>query len=410
MEKKFEIVNFIDQCRWDALSANNYGLINYAHEDISDDLRMLAHWISYITDRQMPFKKIWEVGGFVFTDMVKHYKDYGEGMSVLSIGSSKSFFVKKTDGKYTFKSKLVAPSNNRMLRKNECLAGNPVEFVSRFYPSDYVSMIYTLHTLEAFNKDFIDYLVAIINNITSANYSCKDLVHGLAYGLYLLTYNENPQTKKEDLSNNSIWIRNAEKRTKAIVKVLADNKAYSDSVHGLFKTIRKYEMKRVWCCLRDYIKSPEFGQNYFKNGLLSRGIDSVLVETLFSDEAKSYLELPGDVWNNNSTFRQCLLSDVEIAEKEKGMKFNKLLRTLYERENIKLGYPEQFDITFDFVPRMCEKNLCNICPFKAISKENNIASICADNEDKYCTVAMVCGGYVCKCKPRHCLLKGVLSL
>ena len=77
MKKKFEIINFIDSCRWDAECANNIGLINYAHEEMSDDLRLITHWICYITDRQMPFEQIWEIAGFVFSDMLKYYKDYG---------------------------------------------------------------------------------------------------------------------------------------------------------------------------------------------------------------------------------------------------------------------------------------------------------------------------------------------
>ena len=59
---------------------------------------------------------------------------------------------------------------------------------------------------------------------------------------------------------------------------------------------------------------------------------------------------------------------------------------------------------------MCEKNLCAICPFKAINEQNDIAKVCADNEDKYCTVAMISSGYIVKCKSNQCLLKGVLAL
>lgn len=409
MRRKFEVINFIDQCRWDATCANNYGLINYAHSDMSDDLKILTHWISYITDRQMPFEQIWEVGGFVFSDMLKHYKDFGEGMNVISIGSPLSFFVEKPDGNYTFKSKLIAPKNNRMLSKNNRPAGEPVSFISRFYPSDYVSMVYTLHTLESFNRDFINYAVAIIKCVTSTSYSCKDLVQGLAYGLYILTYDNIGQPSKE-LLDESTWLTKAEHRTETILSLIADSKAFRSRVKKFYERNLQYGVKRVWCCLRDYIKSPEFGQTYFRNGLQSRGVDYALVEALFSDEAKSHFELPGDVWNNNSTFRKCLLSDVNLSVKENGMAFNKLLRILYERENIAVGYPEQFDATFDFVPRMCEKSLCNICPFKAVNEQNEIAQICANSEDKYCTIAMISGGYICKCKPRQCSLKGILSL
>ena len=409
MRKKFEVINFIDQYRWDAACANNYNFINYAHSDMSDDLKLLTHWISYITDRQMPFEQIWEVGGFVFSDMLKHYKDLGEGMNVLSIGSPLSFFEEKVDGKYTFKSKLLAPKNNRMLNKNNCPEGEPVSFVSRFYPSDYVSMVYTLHTLDAFNRDFIDYVVAIIKCLTNTTCSCKDLVRGLAYGLYILTYDNIGQPSKEHL-DDTIWIKNAEIRTETILSLISDNKTFHRCVQRFYERDGQYRIKRVWCCLRDYIKSPEFGDKYFKHGLLCRGIDPALVEILFSYEAKQYFELPGDVWNNNSAFRKCLLNDVKLSLKETKMPFNKLLRILYEREDIRIGYPEQFDATFDFVPRMCEKNLCDICPFKAVSEQNEIAKICVNNEDKYCTVAMISGGYIGKCKPNQCSLKVTISL
>lgn len=408
MKKKFEIINFIDSCRWDAECANNIGLINYAHEEMSDDLRLLTHWICYITDRQMPFEQIWEIAGFVFSDMLKYYKDYGKGMSVLTIDNSDSFFVRKPDGNYVFKSKTLAPGDNGVLLKNNRPLGEPVTFISRFYPSDYLSMLYTLFTLEQFKYDFLVYATAVIRCITSIPYSCKDLVQGLAYGFYILTYNSIGQPSKEHLDDER-WIIKARKRTKAIIDTLSDSDNFRKRVNTFYKRGRQYGIKRVWCCLRDYIKSPEFGERYFRRGLLSRGIEAEIVNMLFSYEAKCYLELPGDVWNNNSTFRNCLLADEEISSEENKMPFNKLLRRLFEHENIDVGYPEQFDTTFDFVPRMCEKGNCRICPFKAIREGNDIYSLCVDNENKFCTVALVCGGYICRCKGDDCSLKKLLE-
>ena len=56
-------------------------------------------------------------------------------------------------------------------------------------------------------------------------------------------------------------------------------------------------------------------------------------------------------------------------------------------------YPEQFDVTFDFVPRMCEKKLCEACPFG----KNGAELICIPDKDKYCPVALISCGYVFKC-------------
>ena len=83
------------------------------------------------------------------------------------------------------------------------------------------------------------------------------------------------------------------------------------------------------------------------------------------------------------------------------MSFNKLLRQIYNKENIVEGYPEQFDVTFDFVPRMCDRNNCDICPFNT---KNKIKNICVKDSNKYCTVALVSCNYKCKCDPKGCEL------
>ena len=269
-------------------------------------------------------------------------------------------------------------------------------------------MFYTLHTLEAYHRDFINYIVAVIESVSSHAYSPKTLIQGLAYGLYLLSYGNIGQLSSKDL-NSTNWGINAKERTEKIRFLLSNSTDFHKAFESFFRRGKQYAIKRVWCCLRDYLKSVEFGETYLKNGLDDRGVDNNLIEMLFSDEAKSYLELPGDVWNNSAIFRKCLLSDVELSERERSMAFNKLIRILYEREKIMFGYPEQFDTTFDFVPRMCERDLCNICPFMAIKERNNISNICSDNEDKYCTVAMIVGGYFCMCKPEQCLLKDILA-
>ena len=106
MKNEFAVVNFLDECRWDSENLNNYNLINYAHNDLSNEEKLLTHWISYITDRQMPFEEVWDVGGFVFSDMVKHYRSEGE--AVIEYGASNSFFTGSA-----FCSRLPCPSDNK---------------------------------------------------------------------------------------------------------------------------------------------------------------------------------------------------------------------------------------------------------------------------------------------------------
>ena len=62
-------------------------------------------------------------------------------------------------------------------------------------------------------------------------------------------------------------------------------------------------------------------------------------------------------------------------------------------EEINDFYPEQFDITFDFVPRMCSKKLCDVCPFG----QKGVELVCIPSEDKYCPIAFLSCGYTAKC-------------
>ena len=72
-----------------------------------------------------------------------------------------------------------------------------------------------------------------------------------------------------------------------------------------------YNQKRAWCSLRDYLKSQEFSA-YFKNALIQYRIQENTINKVFSEKSYSQLELPGDVWNNNSKFRNCILSNTEF--------------------------------------------------------------------------------------------------
>jgi len=120
------------------------------------------------------------------------------------------------------------------------------------------------------------------------------------------------------------------------------------------------------------------------------------------------IELPGDVWNNSPLFRNNLLANVlDIDSVPKGWGMPKIIRELYSqlknKEEINDFYPEQFDVTFDFVPRMCNKKLCNVCPFG----QNGVESICIPTPNKYCPVALLTSGYITRCvgDQDECILK-----
>ena len=318
MINKFEIVNFLDNCRWESTIKNNYGLINYSKTNLSNNLKLLTHWISYITDRQMKFEIIWDVGGFVFSDMLYNYKVSNNGMDVLNPNYSKSNFIKKQNGQLTFISNTLvceSPTQNGklLLNKYGFKDEDRIEFVSRFFPADYVSIFYTLHTLETFNKDFFDFIIKVLNNV--AEQSPQNLVKTLAYSLYLLTYDNIGQPTAKSINYEKL-LKIAENRTTTIHTIIDNSTLLKQNVEKFYKNGQQYKIKRIWCCIRDYLKSDEFCTKCFKAELLKRNVNKKIINNLFSEDAKKTVELPGDVWNNNSIFRNCLLKDVDLSPKE----------------------------------------------------------------------------------------------
>lgn len=407
IKEKFKVVNFLDKCRWKVNNSginDNYNLINYVNDNISNDTKLLAHWISYITDRQMPYEQIWDIGGFVFSDMVVSYKN--NGLSVLEIDNDKSFFCRKDGSKYVFRSKTLPEKKQaeRIQRYNrEQSVG--IEFIPRFYPTDYICMYYTLHTLEfeKFDKNFVKYLSSVIRCILNITTDCSQIIKGLIYGLYILTYEHVGRVKSDELTSIN-WSDKAHKRTEAIKDLLKNPEIYAKKVKEFYESGKQYKSsKRIMCSLRDYIKSPEF-RELFKEELRCNDMPENIINKIFSEEACSYIDLPGDIWNNNSTFRNCLLKNIdpplEDSEKLQKLSLGELLRLIYnkkEKYGIEIGYPEQFDVTFDLVPRMCKKNNCNICPL-SISNERDLDKICVKNDGKFCGIALASCGYKYECK------------
>lgn len=71
----FKVMSFYDKIRWGSIS--NYDTINFFRDNLDVDTKILTHWLCYITDRQMPYKRIWDLGGFVFSELVDEYKTKG---------------------------------------------------------------------------------------------------------------------------------------------------------------------------------------------------------------------------------------------------------------------------------------------------------------------------------------------
>lgn len=395
----FKIISFYDKVRWNSIS--NYNLINFYKSDLDDDTKILTHWLCYISDRQMAFERIWEVGGFVFSELVNNLKE-NNNIELLKPNQVNSFIHENGNGGYAFTSKSKVNNNSVLLKSYGYIKDDIVKFTPRYYPSDYYSILFTFDILSEYNYSLTRYIADQINKYKEKD----DLIQRILFSLYLLTYFEIGQPKKTDIDNFEKNIEKAEIRTKKVLSILNENKKF-EKEFSIFKKDTIFNQKRAWCSLRDFFKSPEFNA-YFKKSLEKENIDT---SQLFTLKSFRQFELPGDVWNNNSKFRNCILENTEYENSKKSL--NKILRDYYEKNigDLDKSYPEQFDITFDFAPRMCENNNCDICPIGLLkgNENSNFEKTCIFDSKYYCPVTLTNCNYKIDCFGKECeLIKNIM--
>lgn len=416
---KLDIIDFFDEARWSKENnCKDYLNYKYSEETISNHEKILIHWLTYIMDRQMPYEQIWNIGAYIFNDIVR---DYWQGKSVeqlLNVNKSNSYFKlfnqkNNKDADYFFWTK--KSEDNKLLDKyynqNEKkkiyeISSDEIIFKSRFYTSDYFSIYNTLYILNDLKnsghikeKSIISYMEKIIQ--VNKELTVSEIINKIAYGLYILTYSNIGQPKKEAIEN---FCKNEKDEARKKIKeclekikiFLANKERLQDEIKYYKKDI--YNSKRIWCCIRDYIRDNYYS-SYFKSELKD-DIKYILFESNGNprNETLNALILPGDVWNNNSIFRSCFFGEEEIKNREQ---LNKWLKENYDKYNC-----EKMDITFSFVPKMCAKNNCDICPIDKYIKKNmnnKFDKLCTMTEGKYCSVALSCAGYKYVCNPKKCL-------
>ena len=381
----FKITDFLDRARWDWEPTEKNKLINYYKPDITAEQKLLTHYITYITNRQIPFQRVWDIGGFVFSEMVVRYGE--DGVDVLKPNGEQSFFYMSGDkAEFTSHSKV---NDNTILLNEGYTTDDLVVFIPRYIASEYKSILFTLHTLAS--NEFDRKLSKYIAYVLKQNNDNDETIVRVLFALHLLTYENVKQPKIKEFEYD-ILISEAEEQTDHVMKLLK-NKNEFDKAFNSFKKKTIYSSKRAWCTIRDYLKSPEF-KLVFKEAL--EGCDIGEDNYIFKEENFHQFELPGDVWNNNSKFSYCLF------EKEGKINANKNLRDLYNQskatKDLETGYVEQFDISFDLVPRMCERKACDFCPYGLLTSENHqFYQLCINDKSKYCPVLLFSCGYQHKC-------------
>lgn len=397
MNKIFEIVSFYDDCRWKDEGNNN--LINFYKDGLDADTKLLTHWLCYITNRQTNFERIFKEGGFVFSELADKYRQKEDLLDLLKPNFESAFIRKdKTDPNKKESYSFIGKTKPNELIKEKNIENEKVIFKSRFVPADYLSILYTLHTLKEFNYSITYFITKAYHAFKSDK---EHLIQKILFSLYLLSYNDIGQPKDKNIGNWEDNLEKGNKRRDEIWKYFDNHESKEDEFEE-FKHNTRYHLKRAWCCLRDFLKSREFN-SYFRNAL-EKYMDNSEIENLCDPILRNQLELPGDVWNNNPKFQECILG----VKKNDNSTLNQFLRDYYDNNikniDIESGYPEQFDVTFDFVPRMCDKNNCAICPIGRLSeKGKDFNKICLDDtsKSKYCPVTLVGCGYKIICEGRE---------
>jgi hypothetical protein len=261
------------------------------------------------------------------------------------------------------------------------------------------SIALTLIGLDKYGRSLPQYIGDYWFFCTSGSLSGR-ATHRIAFLLYLLTYYLPTHT---DMRTKLTSLRQVEfapavnERQRGAEKILDNEELLREEYESWFKR-RRYH-KRLWAALRDYLKPGTFFQPLFLAALKDTG-HSGISEFLRSKEAEILggLEVPGDVWNRRF-FEQVFGADVDP----------KFLREWYEalRKDRKLPaaqYLEQFDVTYEYYPNMCERRSYATCIF---CRDSRIRELCppfsgAAWQGKLCPVA----AYVCRyhypCNPDGC--------
>ena len=359
----FRVMTWLDEARWDNLPV----IKNPSYEALPPEQRLLVHWLCYITDRQRPYRQVWDKGGQIFSTIVNDYTS--KRFPILPEGTIKSFLNNYRDMKSDKKVKPFVSVDE----------GKSITYTPR-YGSDLKSIIRTLTILLKYDKNFAQF---IDKQIRLWKEEDEPLVH-VAYALDLLTY------------RNKISIQKAN-------ELLTSKEKFQ---RNLKKWNRTKGHKRLWAALRDYRKP---GGLFFKD--LKEALDPELASVWASDRFPlNQLELPGDIWNErmnkNLVINLAEKAGIEVKRRKNYKESPLIARLIYEKIKTKNSkyYPERLDVSFDFAPRMCDR--CNEGMYKVCPFGEGSSKICykekENGEEKYCPVTLITCGYLKNCDPEGC--------
>ncbi|MGA3143278.1 MAG: hypothetical protein ABSF10_09590 [Verrucomicrobiota bacterium] len=380
------IFSALDDARWS--DTGNYNLINYCEEDFTPDEKLLTHWLCYITDRGTAFQRVWDVGGYVLSHLVRDFTKR-----------------RKTPERTVLDDHLPAQGGLRLecplVRANPRLKfyaidSGPVKFASRYMPADTLSIYRTLFILDRLaERSFTQFIYLVVHGETNQGIAIRKL----AAAFHFLTYMDIGIVKAGEVQDRMAELKLKTGLEEQLSAFLRNSKVFVADLNSAFSTHRK---KRLWCSIRDYLKSDEFN-SYLVGALEQIDTDEAPRWSRKNVEkaALAMMELPGDVWNNDPIFRDGLFSP-HVGSIPKSWDMPRTIRAIHTQMEGQGAtfYPEQLDVTFNFVPNMCGKLQCHRCIFGG-----GIGKLCHQQRGFYCPVTLAACGYFFVCDPDNCAFK-----
>jgi hypothetical protein len=164
--------------------------------------------------------------------------------------------------------------------------------------------------------------------------------------------------------------------------------------------------KRLWAALRDYRKPGSRWHGYLQDcGVFWPNENFDLAQ----------LELPGDVWNERF-FKHLVQplaakAGIEIVGNSAPVLARRIYDVVRRLEPGIAFYPEQFDISFDFAQRMCDRIACWCCPFwrRRPPFTTNPIDACRRKQGEPCALLLITSGYLAAPRRSECPFCGGLA-
>jgi hypothetical protein len=382
--RSWPIIKWLDDARW-SKGASKSLIPGHVFQSLNPSGKILNHWLSYITDQQRPWQDVWMMGGPIFAEILEQYES-----------STRADYA--LDLPLEFTSINIEKKVDIFSSKKQKIEGEKITYTPR-YGSHMVSIARSLYILADFEGNIITYLSSNTPFIfRTSSVQADSSILRMAFLYYLLSY-DNIHTGMTSFHRQRQEFQNdLEQRRKYIDKFLQSSNQLENTY---YKWIRHRFHKRLWASFRDYVKPGSYHEPVFIEALKQAKADSIV--DLLEQQRKQVLcalELPGDTWN--LVFNQRLFDSKINHPASLRQYYNRLCTGGLLSDDF---YPEQFDISFDFAPRMCDLDEQLLCPFKKSSKLKNY---CFENtgKGKLCPIIKILCGYEVECVQTGCPVLG----